>query len=66
LPAESASMGFGVLATVNGVGDFVSSFVVGLLWTRLSPAAGFAYAAILTGCGALLMFALPLSRRMRA
>jgi len=30
---EHHGMGFGVLATVNGVGDFVSSIVVGALWT---------------------------------
>ena len=26
-------MGFGVLATVNGIGDFLSSAIVGLLWS---------------------------------
>src|SRR5439155_24516195 len=30
---EHHGMAFGVLATVNGIGDFLSSVVVGLLWT---------------------------------
>ena len=32
LPAEVRGVGFGVLATVNGIGDFVSSALVGILW----------------------------------
>jgi MFS family permease len=39
--------GFGVLQTVNGVGDFVSSTMIGVLWTVLSPAIGFALVASL-------------------
>lgn len=56
LPAEVRGSGFGVLATANGIGDLVSSVVVGLLWTSVSPAAGFAYAGIFTLLGALLMY----------
>jgi len=32
LPSSTRGIGFGVLATVNGVGDFLSSAVVGVLW----------------------------------
>jgi hypothetical protein len=32
LPAEIRGVGFGLLATVDGVGDLVSSVVVGALW----------------------------------
>jgi MFS family permease len=32
LPSSTRGIGFGVLATVNGVGDFLSSAVVGALW----------------------------------
>lgn len=50
LPEASRGVGFGVLATVNGVGDFVSSASVGLLWT-IHPAAAmtFVIAASLSG-----------------
>jgi len=32
LPASTRGIGFGVLATVNGVGDFLSSAIAGTLW----------------------------------
>jgi MFS family permease len=56
LPAAARGSGFGVLATVNGIGDLVSSVVVGALWSSVSPAAGFAYAGIVTLAGALLIY----------
>ena len=56
LPQSIRGSGFGVLATVNGIGDFVSSIVVGALWSAVSPAAGFLYAAIFTGFGAALIY----------
>ena len=36
LPVEIRGVGFGVLATVNGLGDFLSSASVGVLWV-ISP-----------------------------
>lgn len=56
LPAPVRSTGFGALASVNGVGDFISSLIVGGLWTTVSPAAGFGYAAVLSLAGALLIW----------
>jgi MFS family permease len=58
LPHDVRATGFGVLATVNGVGDFLSSLIVGLLWTRIAPAAGFSYAALLSLFGAVVIFRL--------
>lgn len=55
LPREIRATGFGVLATVNGVGDFFSSIIVGFLWSSVSPAAGFIYAAALTAMGGILL-----------
>jgi MFS family permease len=55
LPEDLRSTGYGSLAAANGVGDFLSSLTVGLLWTVASPAAGFAYAAILALGGAILI-----------
>jgi len=52
---EHHGMGFGVLATVNGVGDFLSSIAVGALWTAFGPAAAFGYSAVLFAAGALLV-----------
>jgi MFS family permease len=56
LPAKVRGSGFGVLATVNGIGDLVSSIAVGVLWSSVSPNAGFLYAGILTLAGALLIY----------
>jgi len=48
---------YGVMGIVNGVGDFISSAVVGLLWA-FSPEAGFAYAAAAMLLGAVLLYRL--------
>jgi MFS family permease len=40
-------MAFGTLATVNGVGDFFSSIVVGALWTAFGTSVAFGYSAVL-------------------
>lgn len=49
-------MAFGVLATVNGVGDFVSSAIVGLLWHATSPEVAFAFSTVLFAAGSLLIW----------
>jgi MFS family permease len=48
-------MAFGVLATVNGVGDFLSSLIVGLLWTAVGTSVAFSYSLILSLAGAFLI-----------
>lgn len=52
---EIRGTAYGVMGTVNGVGDLVASVVVGFLWTVVSPVAGFAYAAVAMLVGALLV-----------
>jgi MFS family permease len=53
---EQHGMAFGTLATVNGAGDFLSSLVVGMLWTAWGVAAGFAYSAVLFLAGSALVW----------
>ena len=48
-------MAFGTLATVNGVGDLLSSVVVGVLWTWAGTTAAFGYCAVLFIAGAWLL-----------
>jgi hypothetical protein len=48
-------MAFGVLATVNGMGDFLSSIIVGALWSAFGTSVAFAYAAMLAVAGAVLV-----------
>jgi MFS family permease len=55
LPKTVRGSGFGVLATANGVGDLVSSVVVGALWSAVSPAAGFLYAGVFAASGAAIV-----------
>jgi len=52
---EHHGMAFGTLATVNGVGDFLSSIIVGGLWTAFGTNVAFCYSAFLFIAGALLV-----------
>lgn len=53
---EHHGMAFGVLATVNGVGDLISSIVVGLLWSGIGTGVAFGYSAVLFVTGAVLVW----------
>ena len=53
--AQQHGMGFGVLATVNGIGDFISSLMVGLLWTAFGIPVAFGYCAALFLLGAWMV-----------
>ena len=50
---ESRGIAYGVLGTVNGVGDLAASVIVGALWTAVSPAVAFAYATAAMAAGAV-------------
>lgn len=63
LPAERRGTGFGALAAVNGVGDFVSSVGVGLLWQALGPLPAFGTAALVCAAGLALLAPLALKKR---
>lgn len=52
---EHHGMAFGTLATVNGIGDFASSLIVGVLWTVFGTQAAFAYSALLFVAGGWLV-----------
>lgn len=50
VPSRLRNIGYGVLGATNGVGDLISSALVGALWTAVSaPVAFFAAAAIMLG-----------------
>jgi MFS family permease len=61
---EHHGMAFGVLATVNGVGDFLSSIIVGVLWTAFGTTAAFGYSAVLFTLGALLVLRIQPAKRL--
>ena len=52
---QQHGMAFGSLAAVNAVGDFVSSLVIGLLWTAVSPSLAFGLSGALFLLGAVLI-----------
>jgi hypothetical protein len=51
-------MAFGTLAAVNAVGDFVSSLLVGFLWSAFDVRTAFTASAILFFAGATLILRL--------
>src|SRR5208282_5822096 len=59
VPKEQHGMAFGTLAAVNAVGDFLSSLLVGSLWSALSVQAAFAASTVLFFTGAVLIVRLP-------
>jgi MFS family permease len=54
LPSEVRGVGFGVLATVNGIGDLFSSVLVGVLWA-VSPLASMSAVILLCIVGATVV-----------
>ena len=54
LPPEVRGVGFGVLATVNGIGDFFSSALVGLLWV-ISPVAAMSFIIVASLVGSAVI-----------
>jgi len=58
VPREQHGMAFGTLAAVNAVGDFLSSLLVGFLWSAFSVQTAFAASAILFFAGAAFILRL--------
>ena len=58
IPKEQHGMAFGTLAAVNAVGDFLSSLVVGFLWSAMSVQAAFSFSATLFLVGAFIILRL--------
>jgi MFS family permease len=48
-------LGFGALATMNGIGDMVSSVLIGFIWAFIGYPAGFAFAAVMGAVGTILL-----------
>jgi MFS family permease len=55
VPREQHGLAFGTLAAVNAVGDFLSSLIVGALWSAFGVAMAFGFSAALFTLGALLI-----------
>ena len=55
IPTQTWGIGMGILGTVNGIGDFGASVIVGMLWTAVSPIAAFGFAAALMLLGTVFL-----------
>ena len=58
VPREQHGMAFGTMAAVNAVGDFLSSLLVGALWSAFGVQAAFGASALLFAVGAILILRL--------
>ena len=58
VPKDQHGMAFGTLAAVNAVGDFLSSLLVGFLWSAFNVQTAFATSALLFIIGAILILRL--------
>lgn len=58
VPREQHGLAFGTLAAVNAVGDFLSSLLVGSLWSAFNVQTSFAASAILFFAGSVLILRL--------
>ena len=58
MPREQHGMAFGTMAAVNAVGDFLSSLLVGALWSLFGVGAAFGASAVLFAAGAILILRL--------
>ena len=56
IESQTRGIGMGVLGTVNGIGDFVASILIGFLWTTFSPVTGFAVSALTLLIGSVVLF----------
>ncbi|WP_198661280.1 MFS transporter [Acidithiobacillus ferrivorans] len=52
---ETLTISYGALGTVNGATQFISSAIVGVVWTTVSPVLGFALAAGMMVVGTLAL-----------
>jgi MFS family permease len=60
VPQQTRGIGMGVLGTVNGVGDLLSSVLVGSIWTAFSPVMAFAGSVLTMLAGAVMVGVLAL------
>lgn len=56
LPDDFRGTGFGTMAVVNGVGDFVSSVTVGWLWATIGAGVGFGFSFVLMVTGSIVVW----------
>ena len=66
LPDAIRGTGFGTMALINGLGDFISSICVGWLWAVFGARVGFGFALVLMTIGVVVVSTMRYSVRGRA
>jgi MFS family permease len=56
VPSDARGMAYGLMGTVNGIGDLTASALVGTVWTVVSTMVAFCLAGILMFLGTALLF----------
>jgi MFS family permease len=64
IPDDQHGTGFGVMSSVDGLGDFLSSIAMGIVWTAISPNVGFVVAGVLALVSAALLYGMRFSRSL--
>jgi MFS family permease len=62
IPEDQHGTGFGVMSSVDGLGDFLSSTTMGIIWMVVSPNFGFAIAGMLALVSAVLLYRIRFSQ----
>jgi len=65
IPDDQHGTGFGLMSGVDGLGDFLSSILMGLLWVTIAPGVSFALAGVLALIGALVLGTMRFQRPSR-
>jgi MFS family permease len=60
---DQRGAGYGVMSAVDGIGDFISSGMMGIIWTYASITLGFSLAGTLSLAAAIMLFILKLNRQ---
>ena len=55
IESEKRGIAMGVLGTVNGIGDFFASVLIGFLWTEVAPAYAFLVSSIIMLVGTTIL-----------
>jgi MFS family permease len=64
MPDDQHGTGFGVMSSVDGLGNFLSSVAMGIVWTAVSPNAGFIATSVLALISAALLYGMRFTKNL--
>lgn len=63
IDSDKRGIAMGVLGTVNGIGDFLASILIGFIWTAFSPVYGLLIPAIIMLTGTITLIIIEIKQR---